>query len=247
MKEKIYIFVIAILLSFASSVDASSIDYNLTIDENKIFHESITYTIEDNTDNSHLLNVLNNTIYFDTENIIPYQKSVINKGNTVIVILKEDYKSIDIKKSKLLNECFKDFTYEENEYRMTYYAESPFKCAKNADKITINVSTDIPSIINTADEATENKYIWNKIDKDFMMDLSLGENDPNSEVLPPVADDDVVSIDDMNEWPDGNLDLFPYGLVIIGASSIIVIALVIFIIIKKKKSNKETEEIFIEE
>lgn len=250
MKRTIYIIIIAILFLCITTVDASSIDYNLTIDDHKTFHESITYVIEDSTTNSYLLNVLNNTIYFDTDNIMPYQKSVINNGNNVVVILKQDYESTAIKKSKLLNECFKDFTYEENEYRITYYAESPFKCTSHADKITISVNTDIPSIIDTADEVIGNKYTWNKIDKDFMMDLSLGEHDPNSDVLPPVADDDEP-IDDSGEFVNGDLDLFPYTEVIIGSSiAVTIVVITTIIIIKKKKAKnrrKNKEDVYYDE
>ncbi len=249
MDKKLY-FILTILglLFYSNSVNASSINYELKIDENRIFHENVTYTIEDNTSNNYLLNILNNTIYFDVDNTISYKKSVINNGSIVIVSLRHDYDSNMIKKSKFLNECFKSFSYDENDYKMVYYAESPFKCLKHADNIDISVITDIPVLLDTADEINENKYVWNKIDKDFMMDLSLGEYEPDSDVLPPIASGEATPSDDIDDWPSGALDLFPYGLVIGLASAFIVItAIIIIVIIKKKKKKSVKEEIYYEE
>ncbi len=246
--RKIFIFIITMLLISISSVDASSINYELKIDESRIFHETITYIIEDSTTNDHLLSVLNDTVYFDLDNTIPYQKTVVNKENTVIVSLKNDYTSNMIKKSKFLKECFKNFTYEEDNYKMIYYAESPFKCMNHADDFKITVISDLDSIINTADEVVGNSYIWTNINKDFMMDLSLGEYGPNSDVLPPVVDDEVVPSDDIDEWPIPSIESFPYIPVIITASSVIITAIVIFIVVKKNKTPKgNKEEVYYEE
>lgn len=236
MKKSLFSLVLVIMLFLTiSDVSASSIDYELKITNDRHFYETITYNIENDTQNEYLRSVLNNSVYFDINNTMPYIKTVNNNQNEHVVVLKKDYPSASVKNSKLLNECFKSFFYDEDSYGITYYASEPFKCYDRADKITISVVTDLNVILNTADEVIGNKYIWNIIGKDFLMDLSLGEYNPNSDVLPPIADDEVTPSDDIDQWPDGDLDRFPY-LYVVGIGACVILA-ISFVLVKKRLKN----------
>lgn len=241
-KRKLYFFLILFITVFLfNNVNASSIIYELKIDKNRHFYETITYTIENNTNNSYLLNILNNNIFFDTENKFLYKKSIVKNEANSIVVLKYDYNSSLIKHSKLLNNCFKDFHYTEDNYRITYYATNPFYCSDRADDISIRVTTDIKGILDTADEIIGNSYIWNNLGKDFSMDLSLGEYNPDSEVLPPVDDDDddaIVYTDKFPEDYNGTINEFPYIYVIAGGVvTVIIIGIIVLKKIKKRNNN----------
>lgn len=237
MKRVCFVVVFMIVMFFTYNVQASSIDYELKIDKDRHFYETITYKIENNTTNVHLLNILKDDVYFDLDNQNLYNKNISNNGMISTIVLKYDYDSGYIRQSKFLNECFKSYSYEEDKYGIVYYATSPFKCFNRADKISITVTTDINAIINTADEVIRNKYIWNKINKDFSMDLSLGKYSPNTDVLPPIADDETVPSDDMDEWPVENIREFSYTrVIVIGiAAMIIIIGIILY---KKKRSSR---------
>lgn len=236
-KYKFSTILLVIFFLSISNVSASSINYELKITNDKHFYETITYNIDDNAQNNYLISILNNNVYFDVNHTKLYKKTIGSSNGSHIVVLKNDYVGNNIKNSRILNECFDKFYYDEDNYRITYYASEPFKCIDRADKITISVVTDLNVIINTADEVIGNKYIWNNIDKDFSMDLSLGEYNPDSDVLPPIADDEVTSSDDIDDWPSGYIREFPYVYVIVPCSIIVLVVSFIFIRTRIKKAN----------
>lgn len=243
MKRICFLVILLICVCFGYNVSASSINYELRIDENRMFHETVTYSIENNTTNDYLLSIINSpNIYFDINNAFPYKKSVTKDMNLTTVTLKYDYKSGLIQNSKMLNSCFKKISYKEDSYGIIYYGTAPFSCATKADNIAITVISDIKDIINTADIVDGNKYVWNKIDKNFNMDLSLGEYDPESKVLAPVVDDEVTPDDDMDTWPSGDISDYSYVPYLIGGGVGVVALLTIsFIALKKRKTNTDDD------
>ena len=244
MKRFCFIIAMFVSLLYVSNVFASSIDYTLKIDSNRHFYETITYTIEKDTTNEYLKYVLNNKLYFDIDNKYLYKKTVTTKDGNSIVILKHDYPSADIKKSKLLNTCFEKFVYKENDYRVTYYASDPFVCINKADKITINVIPDLEVILDTAEEVVGNKYTWHPVDDKFLMDLSLGQYDPNDKVGAPIADTNLMVNDGKMNVDHPAIDVpFSYTPVII--ISVFVVAIVIVIsmkVVSDKKSKKRVSQ-----
>ena len=243
IKRLFFITVMLIAITYINNISASSIDYTLKVDKNRHFYETVTYTIENDTTNEYLKYILNNKIFFDLDNKYMYKKTITNNGVNTVVTLKYDYDSVNIKKSKILNNCFKKFKYEEDEYRITYYGTKPFYCEKKADKITINVITDIEAILYTADEIVDNKYTWNKINENFAMDLSLGKFNPNDDVLPPVSDpsrakplDEAVLA---NSFPAVTRTSHKSTIIITGASVVIImILLIIYARVRKSKEIK---------
>ena len=237
MKKLCFILFLIIGISFVD-VSASSINYELHILENRHVYETITYTIDKNSTNEYLNNILNNAVYFDKNNSLAYKKSVSSTSNSNVVTLKIDYDSSYIKNSKLLNSCFKSFVYEEDEYGIKYYATDPFSCSNHADSIVITVVSDIRIIFDDASIEVGNKRIWNKISDDFSMDLSLGRFSPDSDILEPYDDyEDSNDIGEEDITPTDDLTGSSNTYVAVIAGVVVAGGVVVLTIIKKTKKK----------
>ena len=239
IKRLCIILFILVTFIYIDSVSASSIDYTLKIDKNRHFYETVTYSIEKNTSSEYLKYVLNNKMYFDVDNKYMYKKAVTSDGENFIVQLKYDYPSVNLKKSKILNTCFNEFVYKETSYRITYYASDPFICINRADKITINVISDIKVILDTASEVVGNRHTWHPSSDKFLMDMSVGEYDPDDETGAPIADTSIMSPDSKTITDHPAIDLpFSYTPIIIISVLVGVIVVVISFGIVKNKKNR---------
>ena len=145
MKLK-YLFLTLILLMIGiSTVDAKSIEYNLTIDKDLYFHEANVYRVnESELDTSgnydFMTSVVKDKIYFDNDNGVPYTKTKKKANGEYIVTLKNDYSPIFLTGSRILNECFSEFDFKDNEKSLSIKTTSPFYCYSRADSIVININ-----------------------------------------------------------------------------------------------------------
>ena len=106
-----YLFVfICLFLVNINYVDASSIEYNLTIDDDVNFIENNIYKIDksdiDRTSYNHITSILDDDIYFDNDKTILYKKEKTNNGDFYTVSLKHKYSTYFFNNSRIINECF---------------------------------------------------------------------------------------------------------------------------------------------
>lgn len=177
MKLKYIALSLTLFFCSINLVNASSINYNVKIDKNLHFYETITYNIDKkdvktNGNYDFLTSVVNDTIYFDLKEEIPYTKNKRSDNNQYIVTLKNDYASLFLEKSRILNECFTNRNIENTISTFSFRA-SEFYCNHRADKITVTVTTDLEVESSNASQTTNNQYIWNNINKDFNMNIKL--------------------------------------------------------------------------
>ena len=128
MKKSLFVFAIS-LLFITTSVNASSISYNLSIDNTLKFHEKNVYTISNSdikTNGSYnfLTSVVNDNIYFDSNNEIPYTKTKTKTANGYVVTLTHDYSNLFFTSSRIAKECFGDVQLINNEDGLRFTAST---------------------------------------------------------------------------------------------------------------------------
>ncbi len=254
MKLRYYILILTLLLFGISNVNASSINYNLTIDKNIYFHETIVYKVKkselDTSGNyDFLTSVVNGPIYFDNNDSVKYTKTKRIANDEYIITLKNDFSSIFVTSERIINECFNTFDFSNNDGEISIELSSPFFCLKRADNIMVNITTDLNVLDSNADSINGNKYTWNVDSKDFNLSFSAKipelETEPmdeiDEEINDPQIDEDETNINDTEnnkEQKEKNNSVLTIGLTVVG---IIAIAGVIFVIILKIKKNKLNE------
>lgn len=254
MKFKYYILLLISFMIGISNVGASSIDYNLTIDNNLHFHENIVYKVNENeldTSGNYdfMTSIVNDKIYFDNDKSVPYAKTKNITNGMYTVTLKNDYAPLFLTGSRIINECFSKINFKDNQDTLSAYLESPFYCLHRADSIKINITTDLSVNSSNADFVNGNVYTWNVNSKNFNLRFSAGipelENDPmedlngygpeNSNENESIDEETVENTDDNNQEKSISIGTF----IVIGAViSIISVIAIIILKAKKKKLNQ---------
>lgn len=243
MKFRLKLYFIAIAIVSACicvNVDASSIDYNLKIDSNRQFYETIIYTFEDNTQNAYLKSILTDRIYFDKGQTLEYNKEIKNDNGNYVVTLENNYNYETFKNSRIIKECFGELNFNADEYGISFYTISPFYCSSHADKIKVRVESAFDVILNDADNIENNIYVWDKIDRDFGINLEIGQVNPNLNIAPP----DNSNIQDVKkDIPiDLSVDIHENRpTIIIVICSLVVISGVVIIVVRQKKKAKKQD------
>lgn len=236
IKKFIWLIIFLLIVSF-HNVHASSINYDLKIDENKHFHETITYTIEGPSD-EHLNNILNNDVYFDLNRTQRYVKTVKSINDSKIVVLKHDYDYSAFNTSRIANSCFDEINYKADN-QIVFSTFGDFKC-NFADNISVSITSDIEVITNDADEVADDRYVWYVSDGFLYIGIRIGAENPNSGVLAPYEDTEATA-DDIGDTYTGikkNNEWVIFGLIIGGSIGIITL---VYIILNKKKKGKNIE------
>ncbi len=220
MKKTVFLIVFCLTITCFDSVSASSLNYNLIMDDNAVCHETITYNIEKKTTNSYLKDIINNKIYFDINNTNLYDKKISSYLNNTIVTLHSDYNCNEIVNSKLINKCFTR-TYIEKEKTETYFsATSPFYCSNIADNISITFETSI-NVIDSNALKDGNKYIWDEIDEDLYISMEMGKQNKNA---------------------DSNS--FSYKPIIVILSLTTIAGVIILVVIRKRNNNNSINNFY---
>ena len=199
MKLKISIIVFISFFACVLSVNASSITYNLNIDKNLKFSEDVVYTVSSNKldksgDYDFLTSVVNDSIYFDKNSSVKYEKARSLNNGTYTVHLKNNYSYVFLASSRILNECFSSFDFDiSNEKSILFETNSPFYCRHRADDMIINITTPLKVTSNNANKVSGNKYTWNNIDDEFTMNFSVEVGDSENSETP------LDNFDDPNE------------------------------------------------
>lgn len=261
MKSR-YIFVsITIFILGIGNAYASSITYDLTIDDEFNFNETITYNVDyddiDRSSYNFLTSVVDDDIYFDSNESVKYDKTKKNNGNQYIVTLKNDYSQIFLSGSRILNECFGDFEVETDDNNLSFKSEAPFFCSHRADTITAKIKTDLNVISSNADKVSNNIYIWNVDDKNFNMKFNVeipelevaNEDGLGTDFVPEENNDgenndiennttenenDETYINEEETEEENKTGIIPIVIVI---AIISIIGIILFIILKRRKNK----------
>ena len=172
MKRVFFISIIA-LCTFLGKVHASSIDYNLTIDNDMRFNETIVYTIDKDEKRSFLKTVLNDTIYFDLNNDVPYTKTKNTSGEKTVVTLKHSSSYVFIATGRIMKECFGDIDFTNSPSGISFQTDAPFYCYNRADDITVTIKTDLVVKYSNAVKTEGNTYIWTNLNRDSYLHINV--------------------------------------------------------------------------
>lgn len=240
--RKCLIFISLIFVSLVTNANASSITYNLNIDKDMQFNERIVYVVSNNelaqtNKYSFLSDVVNKRIYFDKNNEIPYTKSIRKTNNGYIVTLTHSYPSIFFTRSRIANECFSKTTLDNDVKGLKFSSSSPFFCSHRADNITINITSAQNITKSNSNTKNNNTYTWNKIDKDFTMNLSTTPTELDTEPLDDVNPKNEENGSSNNNTPSNQEkdSISDYVLLGIGVAVASVGILVVIMLIKKKE------------
>lgn len=165
--KKILLLVIPCLL-----LSGCTVNYNLKIEDNKFIE-----TIKGNVLNEELktdkeqtdINLYYELINFEQNSLISdetakYKKTISqNKNlvdkNSIDYIFSYTYNKETINDSRILNECFENFTFEEKDNKYYFIAFGDFYCNYTKD-ININITTDYKVINHNANKIENNTYTW---------------------------------------------------------------------------------------
>ena len=253
MKRKYFIIVLFVLGLVYTNVDASSIEYNLTIGDDLQFYENIIYKVnkselKSSENYDFMTSIVNDTIYFDNDENVPYSKTKKLVNGTYIVTLKNSFSSLFFTGERIINECFSKYIYDDDGNILSIKLESPFYCSHRADTITIKIKTELDVKYSNAESINNNEYVWNPKDKDFYLRMTLESPNLNDslqsdggtdsfheeEDIDEIThgEDEDLSFDDKEEKNNNNILLY-----IIVAPLFIGLLVVVTIILKAKKKD----------
>ncbi|MEG1048506.1 MAG: lipoprotein [Bacilli bacterium] len=161
MKKILLLLLTTILLTGCSA------NYNLTITDKEI-KENITLEVPTNMPDSQK-KTFEDYINYETK---PYQDAlkdyeIINEGSTYDISY--TYKNNEIKKSKILNNCFQYKVIKETKNYYMFNLSGEFKCLHDNNKININIKAKNKIKQNNAEKTDyKENYKWtiNKKNKD---------------------------------------------------------------------------------
>ena len=193
----LFLIIFILLCSIYTNVNASSINYNLRIDNSLQFYETITYNVDEKDvkkdgNYSFLTSIVNDPIYFDLNEEIKYDKNKKNITNGYLVTLKNDYSYLFLSKSRIINECFVNKKFDNTNNYISFVA-SDFYCSHRADNIKVSINTDLTVLSSNANSSENNTYIWDNITDNFTVNFRIKV--PNIESEP---------MDDINNNENGN-------------------------------------------
>lgn len=240
MKFRYLFIIVSILLCFITfNANASSINYNLRIDKSLHFYETITYSIEQNDierdgNYNFLTSIVDDPIYFDLKEEIRYKKSKVSANNGYLVTLKHDYSYLFLQNSRIINECFANKNYKNNNRELSFEA-SDFYCSHRADNIKVNINTDLDVVYSNANSSNNNTYIWNNMSSNSSIKFRVKR--PNIETEPM---DDLVD-NEQTEEPNNNEETNKKSIssnVLLAIFALVFVIVVIGFMILKRKKDK---------
>lgn len=242
MKKYIYLLTLVFSLFF-TNVNASSINYNVTIDNDMNFDETIIYTIDKGETRSFLKSVLNDPIYFDLNGEIPYAKSKTTSGDKTIVTLKHTSSFVFIATDRIIKECFKDVDFTSTPSTISFSTEAPFFCYSRADEIDMNIKTDLIVTSSNANKIDGNIYTWDNLNRDsrlnFVARTPVIEEEPMDDIDGTNTDADPNNGDD-NNYSNESGQKKTRATYIVFASIVggaLLLGLLAFLVLQKRNKN----------
>lgn len=175
MNRKMGILVLCLFL-----LSGCSVTYNLDIDSNGIFKESIEGKVNnseineedrgDETIYSYLL--YSATPLIDEEGV--YDKVLKDRGSRKEFLYSYTFNG-DYYKSNALNNCFNDPSFKEDDEYYYIDLKGPFTCLFS-DKVVVNVTSNLGVVEDNADKISDNTYTWVIDKEDTSLRMVLAKN-----------------------------------------------------------------------
>ena len=164
MGKKVFLILICAFL-----LTGCDVTYDLTIDGNENFKEKVTMSfLKSDTSYSDV------SIYKDNKTPITnltgetryYNTSINDTGNFYDLVYDYNHDINSIKNSYFINNCYNGFTIYSNDNNIVLNSGKNFSCyfgddGLKADKVIVNVTTELDVLENNADEVNGNTYTWN--------------------------------------------------------------------------------------
>ncbi len=218
MKELFYKLVLVLSFLFITPVYATNdVDYHLTITDDNEYKEVIKYSITDYKQIEDGRNYFNSIVfddmYIDEEYETKYSKEVNQVGDKYLVTLSYTYDEDEFANSLFLNHCFENYKFNYKNNIISYSTNDDFTCL-NGDSLKITLTTN-KKVTGTNAKISGNNYIWNPINANFNMNITINNRPKNTILLP-----------------------------IIVLSVVVVVALIIIVILRKKKNTDYSVDSF---
>lgn len=142
-----------------------TVNYNLEISEDKI-SENITGdilknefdSIDDELGDHTIYHFLHDEQYSLIDKSDLYKQSINDNSDKIDFNYSYDYKD-NFNNSRVLNECYENVIFEENDDFYIIKLSGGFYCLLNS-KITVNLTTDYSVLNSNADKKNGNVYTW---------------------------------------------------------------------------------------
>ena len=257
MKIKYIIFAFICFVFAGASVYASSIEYNLTIDDDGNFKENNIYKVKSSelkkTGNyDFMTSIVNDKVYFNEDRKVEYNKTKKKSNGVYTITLKNEYSSSFLNGSRIIQECFSKYDFNDAT-NITISTSSPFYCYSRADSITINIMTNLEVLNNNAEAVNGNTYTWHPTSRDFTLEFGVKRKeitndgppmddipteDQNSSSDTTTGDNSDTNTED-NTSADTTKEKKPVNLTVVGIASGVIIFIIIMacLILKQKKNS----------
>lgn len=189
MKKILLLSILCLLMT------GCTINYNLEINEDS-FKETITGNVlneemqlEENQTDVNIFDYLINyeqSALNNIENSL-YNKTINKNTNSIDYNYSFTYNEKNINNSKVLNECFENFKFDNIDNKYYFIANGDFYC-NYAEEVKINIITDYKVIVNNANKIKGNIYTWtisrNDIE-DLELYMTIDKNEQNKKLFIP--------------------------------------------------------------
>lgn len=254
MKIKYIIFAFICFIFAGTSVYASSIEYNLTIDDDGNFKENNVYKVKSSelkkTQNyDFMTSIVNDKVYFNEDRKVEYSKTKKKSNGVYTITLKNEYSSSFLNGSRIVQECFSKYDFNDAT-NITISTSSPFYCYSRADAITINITTNLEVLNNNAESVNGNTYTWHPTNRDFTLNFGVKRkeitNDDPMDDIPTeeqnsssdTTDDNSDTNTEDNTSADTAKEKKSVNLTVVGiVSGVIIFIIIIACLILKQKKN----------
>lgn len=255
MKIKYIIFAFICFIFAGASAYASSIEYNLTIDDDGNFKENNIYKVKSSelkkTGNyDFMTSIANDKVYFNEDRKVEYNKTKKKSNGVYTITLKNEYSSSFLNGSRIIQECFSKYDFNDAT-NITISTSSPFYCYSRADSITINITTNLEVLNNNAEAVNGNTYTWHPTSRDFTLKFGVKRKEiTNDEPMDDIPTEDQKSSSDTttgdnsdtntedNTSTDTTKEKKPVNLTVVGiVSGVIIFIIIIACLILKQKKN----------
>ena len=244
MKRVIFIIFALFMIFINYSVNASTITYNLNIDQDLILHENIVYEIEKdkviNDGNYYFLtSIVNDPVYFDVNRKVEYKKEKTTTDTGYRVVLTNDFSSIFLNTERIVKECFESVDISRTASSLKFSTPNSFYCSHRADKIVVNITTGLNVVSSNADVVNNNTYTWNNIDKNFSLSMNVEpakiEHDPLDGYQKSENNTQQDINENQNNEKQNSKSVLKY--IIIAIPVLLILILVALLILKRKQDN----------
>ncbi len=218
-------------------ISGCDVEYDLTINNNGIFDESVTMSfLKSDTDYNDVLAYKNSKIPV-SRNVgdAPFYNSrVLDNGKYFDLIYSYTYDSDDISNSYFISNCFNGFDIVNNDDSLVLSSGNRFGCyigddGLKADSVKINITTELDVSYNNADEINGNTYTWNIDENNYL----------NKEINLTLKKDNGFSLNNIeNSVVSNNDSSFIMGIIVV---FIIVSGVLIYLFVKHR--NRKNNDI----